>query len=200
MSFDEAPTAPGADVGRRVLSLDSTPAYELSFWCETCQLLFQRLEGANQTLSIPGLTQRLTEGMDELDDGLISSFSLLLPEGAYVPLLLSIEPQLRLPSGPGDYFADEQIATWGVDSFWGLPEYPRTAHYRTYETPVDHGAHLFEFVVPMVPPARSDRATVAEHAARLFESDRGRLLGEPWTGCPVPGLRGQRRAARRAQR
>ncbi|HEU0100878.1 MAG TPA: hypothetical protein VFR07_00995 [Mycobacteriales bacterium] len=81
---------------------------------------------------------------------------MLLPDGVYVPLLLSIEPSLTLPSGPGDYFGEEQIATWGVDSFRGLPEYPRTAYYRTFESAVSDAAHLYEFVVPMVPPAWSD--------------------------------------------
>lgn len=170
MSFGEEPKEPGAYAGRRVLSLDDKPAYELSFWCGTCQFLFQRLEGANDTLSLPALRQRLTEGLQELDDDVIDAFSKLLPDGVYLPLLLSIEPQMRLPSGPGDYFAEEQMATWGVDPFWGLPEYPRTAYYRTFQTAVAHQGHLFEFVVPMLPPAWSDRTSVAEHAARLAES------------------------------
>jgi hypothetical protein len=75
-----------------------------------------------------------------------------------------------LPAGAGDYFAEEQVATWGVDPFWGLPEHPRTAYYRTFEAPVTDEAHLYEFVVPMLPPASSDRATVAAHAARLARS------------------------------
>ncbi|GAA2012472.1 hypothetical protein JL107_06305 [Nakamurella flavida] len=153
-----------------MLSLDDKPAYELSFWCGTCQFLFQRLEGANDTLSLPALTERLTAGLDELDDEVIDAFSMLLPEGDYLPILTSIEPQMRLPAGPGDYFAEEQVATWGVDSFWGLPEYSRTAYYRTFQTTVTHQAHLYEFVVPMLPPAWSDKAVVAEHAARLFTS------------------------------
>lgn len=101
---------------------------------------------------------------------MINDFSVLLPEGVYLPLLLSIEPQMRLPAAPGDYFAEEQVATWGLDSFWGLPEHPRTAYYRTFETPVTEKAHLYEFVVPMLPPAWNNKTTVAEHAARLSES------------------------------
>lgn len=170
VSFGEEPKQAGAYAGRRVLSLDEKPAFELSFWCGTCQFLFQRLEGANDTLSLHALTKRLAEGLDRLDDEVIDDFAMLLPEGDYLPLLLSIEPQMRLPSGPGDYFADEQVATWGVNSFWGLPEYPRTAYYRTFETPVSPQAHLFEFVVPMLPPAWNSRDTIAEHATRLSES------------------------------
>ena len=59
--FGEEPKAAGEWAGRRVLSLDEKPAFELSFWCGTCQFLFKRLEGANQTLSLGGLQQRLTD-------------------------------------------------------------------------------------------------------------------------------------------
>jgi hypothetical protein len=36
--------------------------FELSWWCGTCQFLFRGLDGANDTLSIPELRQRLTTG------------------------------------------------------------------------------------------------------------------------------------------
>lgn len=170
LRFGAEPREPGAGVGRRVLSLDDKPAFDLSFWCGTCQFLFQRLEGSNDTLSPPGLAQRLTEGLSGVDDDVVEAFATLVPDGVYRPLLLSVVPQLRLPSGPGDYFAEEQIATWGVDSFWGLPEYPATAYYRTFESPVSAEAHLYEFVVPMLPPAWNNKARVAEHALQLSRS------------------------------
>jgi hypothetical protein len=43
----------GDAVGQWVLLLDQTLAFELSAWCAPCQFLFQRLDGANDTLSIP---------------------------------------------------------------------------------------------------------------------------------------------------
>ncbi len=170
--FGEEPKVPGAWAGRRVLSLDEKPAFELSFWCGTCQFLFKRLEGATQTLSLGGLQQRLTDGLDGLDDEVIRAFAALLPLGEYLPLLLAVEPGLRRPVEPGDYFAEEQVATWGLEPFWGLPEYPRTPYYRTFETPVDAAAHMFEFIVPMVPPSWGDPAVVAAHAERLRVSSR----------------------------
>lgn len=79
-------------------------------------------------------------------------------------------PRLIHPARDGDYFAEEQVATWGVDSFWGLPHYPHTAYYRTFDAPVDADAHLHEFVVPMLPPAWNDRATVVDYADTLVTS------------------------------
>lgn len=152
------------------MTIEGEAAFQLSPWCGTCPFLFERLEGANQTLSIPALSQRLAQGLEDVDAEIVGTFSRLLPVGVYLPLLLEIQPQLRLPSGPGDYFAEEQLSTWGLDPFWGLPQYPRTAYYRTYESPITAQAHLYEFVVPMLPPAWNDRATVAHHASLLSAS------------------------------
>jgi hypothetical protein len=150
-----------------VLLLDERPAFELSFWCGTCPFLFKRLEGANATASLGDLEVSLAHGLDALDDGIIGRFGDLLPRGDYLPLLLEVEPQLRRPVEPGDYFSEEQVATWRPDLFWGLPEYPQTPYYRTFETHVDEGAHLFEFIVPMVPPSWGDPAKVATYAEQL---------------------------------
>src|SRR4051794_25501360 len=139
LSFTEGPLAPRWS-GRRLLLLDERPAFELSWWCGTCAFLFQRMDGATETLSFERLERRLAEGLDDLDDSVIEEFHTLLPEGQYLPLLQTVQPRLTYPAGPGDYFTEEQVATWGVSPFWGLPEYPYTPYYRTLETPVDPGA------------------------------------------------------------
>lgn len=157
----------GSAPRRRLLVLDEKPAFELSSWCGTCQFLFRRLEGANETLSLEGMRDRLADPLSGLEDDILDAFGSLLPEGDYLPLLLSVEPRLVIPGKEGDYFSGEQVATWGFDQFWGLPEHPRTPYYRTFETVVDDNAHLYEFVVPMVPPSWNERERVAEYADRM---------------------------------
>lgn len=175
--FGEEAKVEGAWAGRRLLFLDDKPAFELSFWCGTCQFLFKREHGANETVSLADVEARLAAGVDDLDEEVISAFAALLPLGEYVPLLLQVQPRLVRPVGAGDYFAEEQVATWGVESFWGLPEYPRTPYYRTYETAVAAEAHLFEFVVPMVPPSWNDADRVEAHRERLDSSSRPTAVG-----------------------
>jgi hypothetical protein len=165
--FAEAAKSEGSWASRRLLTVDDEPAFELSFWCGTCQFLFERLQGATTTFS-PDDMGGLNAGSAGLDEDVISRFAVLLPEGKYQPLLLQIEPRLVHPAGPGDYFAEEQVATWGLESFWGLPAYPRTPYYRTYETCVDAEAHLYEFVVPMVPPSWNERDRVTAYADELI--------------------------------
>lgn len=170
--FGEEPKADGAWAGRRLLLLDDKPAFELSFWCGTCPFLFRRLDGANDTLSLEESADRLRAGLDDLDEKIVGTFDALMAKGQFMPMLLEIEPRLVLPVETGDYFAEEQVASWGVDSFTGLPTYPRTPYYRTFETKVATDAHLYEFVVPMVPPSWNDATKVAEYAALLAESSK----------------------------
>lgn len=160
LRFGEEPKAEGTWAGRRLLFVRDRPAFELSFWCGTCQFLFRRLEGANETGSLDDLADRLADGVQGIDREVVDAFASLLPADTYFPMLLGVQPRLVLPSVPGDYFAEEQVETWGLDSFWGLPEYPRTPYYRTFETVVDGDAHLFEFIVPMVPPSWNDAKRV----------------------------------------
>lgn len=49
--FGEEQRPAGDGVGRRVLFLDEKLAFELSWWCGTCQFLFRCLECANDTLT-----------------------------------------------------------------------------------------------------------------------------------------------------
>ncbi|MFF4861705.1 hypothetical protein ACWCRF_06570 [Streptomyces sp. NPDC002405] len=167
LRFEAEPQKAGSGARRRLLVLDGDPAFELSFWCGTCQFLFQRLEGANQTLSLESMQERLAGRLSDLDDDILDAFGSLLPEGDYLPWLLRVEPRLVTPGQEGDYFSNEQVATWGIDQFWGLPEHPRTPYYRTFETAVDDAAHLYEFVVPMVPPSWNERERVDEYIEQM---------------------------------
>ncbi|MFJ4026730.1 hypothetical protein ACIPWF_06120 [Paenarthrobacter sp. NPDC089989] len=55
----------GQGVGRRLLWQGAEPAFELSWWCGTCPLLFKRLEGATETLSLPEMQKTLNSGIDK---------------------------------------------------------------------------------------------------------------------------------------
>ncbi|MYW17993.1 hypothetical protein GT039_23205 [Streptomyces sp. SID2955] len=168
LSFETELKGLGGGPRRRLLMVDDEPAFELSFYCGTCPLLFRRLETATEKLSLEQMQERLTGAVEDLDDGgVIDAFGALLPEDEYLPLLLSVEPRLITPGQEGDYFSGEQVTAWGIDQFWGLPAYPHTPYYRTFETSVDAGAHLYEFVVPMVPPNWNERQRVEEYIALM---------------------------------
>jgi hypothetical protein len=165
--FGETPKKEGTWAGSRVLLLDDAAAFTLSHWCGTCPFLFQREDGANRTLSLDQIQDRLAEGLHGIDLDVVAAFGDLLGEDDYVPVLLRIRPTLVEPSDPNDYFSREQVATWGRNSFWGLPENPRTPYYRTYQTAVSSTTHLYEFVVPMVPPSWNDDARVENYLSQL---------------------------------
>lgn len=149
----------------RHLLVEGEPAFELSFWCGTCPFLFRRKVGADKTFSVDvGSLEGLQRQDDVVDERVIDTFARLLPEGDYLPLLLDVQPELVAPHDDRDYFTREQPATWAPDSFWALPENPRSYYYRTFETAIADDEHLYEFVVPMVPPAWNSRDRVQHYA------------------------------------
>jgi hypothetical protein len=191
----------GTGHGVTQLWLDDQIAFKLTPGCDTCQFLFERAEGAGATVSLTELTDRLTNGVEALEQDVIDRFGELLPDGRYLPMLLSIEPRLVYPGKPGDYFCEEQVDVWGVDSFWGLPEYPRTPYYRTFETTIGvgarfvgegargrYGAHLFEFVVPIVPPFYNDPERVNEYRDRLRDSSAPTVVALSFLEVRIPAL------------
>lgn len=166
----EGPKAEGQWTGRRLLIVDGSPAFEISYWCGTCQFLFERLEGSNQTLSLDELQKTLNQGVTELEPAVLEAFGSLLEKGRYLPLLFNIRPRLVRPADEADYFSTEQVATWGREPFWDLPVHPRTPYYRSFSTSVSDDAHLYEFIVPMVPPSWNDRDQVGHYTDVLQQS------------------------------
>lgn len=154
----------------RHLYLEDDPAFELSLWCGTCPFLFERQGGANGTLSTAlGVMAELEGPLEAVDDQVLALLATLLPDGDYLPLLVEVRPELVAPHDARDYFTHEQVATWGVDRFWGLPENPRSFYYRTFETAVSPEAHLYEFVVPLVPPSWNDRTRVGTYRSAMAD-------------------------------
>ena len=102
LRFGEEKRSDGQGAGRRLLWHGSDPAFELSWWCGSCQLLFKRLEGANERFSLPEMQQTLNSGIDRIDDDVLDAFTALLPGGSYVPMLLRVQPELVYPGRKGD--------------------------------------------------------------------------------------------------
>jgi hypothetical protein len=128
LSFDTELQEFGGGPRRRLLMVDDAPAFELSFYCGTCPLLFRRLETAREKLSLERMQEQLTGTLDDPEDGgVIDAFGALLPQGEYLPLLLEMEPHLVIPGTQGDYFSGEQVTTWGDRSVLGpsgVPAHP----------------------------------------------------------------------------
>lgn len=159
---------PGTAFPPRQLMLRGVPILELSLWCGTCPALFKKLaepESADLQLA----NQRLNAGLDRIDDGVLAVYGNVLAESTYTVLLLDITPRLVEPGSASDYFSHEQVATWGIDPVLGAPDDPGTPYYRTFEAPAGTDRQLYEFVVPMVPPAWNDGERVAEYAAASHE-------------------------------
>jgi hypothetical protein len=154
----------------RFLTLDGKPAYHLGNICNTCAFLFERLDGANRSLTAEELGARLESGASMLDRETINRVGALFPVDVYLPFYSLLSPRLVVPGGPADYFSEEQVATWGLDGFWGLPHHPKTEYYRTRSLPLSPKGSasraLYEFIAPMFPHGWLEEKTLASYRAR----------------------------------
>ena len=135
----------------RYITLDGKRAFHIGNICGTCAFIFERLEAANDKVSPKELSDRLRQGLTQIDDDVVRTATSVLSAGSYHALLVKCVPRLVFPSQTGDYFFDEQLALWGLDGFWGVPHYTNAEYYRTGLAKMGNGRGLFEFVIPMFP-------------------------------------------------
>jgi hypothetical protein len=115
----------------RFLLIENKPAYHIGNVCGTCNFFFERMEGANKSVSIDEMRKDLQSGISNLESTTIENFKKILPKGSYYYGILEINPYKVSLGEKTDYFANEQIKTWGVDGFWNLPHYPKIEYYRS---------------------------------------------------------------------
>jgi len=151
----------------RFITLDGKKAFHIGNICGTCPIVFERLEGANDKVSPRELSDRFRCGLQQIEDDVVQTATSVLPAGKYDALLLKCVPRLVVPSKPGDYFFDEQIALWGLDGFWGMPHYAKAEYYRTGTSRMSNHRGFFEFVVPMFPRNYLRAETVSSYKEEL---------------------------------
>jgi hypothetical protein len=156
----------------RYLTVDGKQAYHLGNICNTCAFLFQRMNGANNTIKVGALAGKLAAGLDRLEPDVIDSLALLMPDGRYRALLLRLTPYRVTIGTNDDYFAYEQIENDGVDLFYGFPHHPRVRYYRSERRRItppagttsgrDDGV-LFEFLIPMFAENWLETSRIADY-------------------------------------
>lgn len=146
----------------RRLTLRGEPTFELNLWRGTCPALFKKLSEP-AVIDVGLVNERLNLGLTHIDDVTLRAYGQVLPQSTYTVLLLEIQPRLVEPGTSSDYFTHEQVVTWGLDDS-GAANDPGTPYYRTFETRLGTERHLYEFVVPMVPPTWNDTERVTAYA------------------------------------
>lgn len=166
-----------ADTGSgRRLTVAGKPAYNLSPLCDTCDFIFERMEGANQSAGSEAVEGALRSGLDSHETAVVEGAASAVPDGDYRVALLDVLPRLVLPGDEGDYFTHEQLEVWEIDPFWGLPHNPKVPYFRTGTRRLPPDALLFEFVVPMFPPRWLNREAVDDHRERAERGEHATAL------------------------
>jgi hypothetical protein len=156
----------------RFLTIEGKRAYHLGNICGTCRFFFERLEGANQSISATAIADRLNTGMAVSEPTFLTTLSQILPAGGYRVSSQTTLPQLITLGTPADYFVGEQIDLWGIDSFWALPHHPRIAYYRGRSISLSGGRQLFEFIIPMFPYTWLNENRLSQYQQKMQQGVR----------------------------
>ena len=151
----------------RFLKVEGKPAYHIGNVCDTCSFFFERLDGANQSISPSEVSGNLREGLKDFDDSLIDKIKPIFPKGDYIVSLLEVNPDKVSLGSESDYFSNEQIKLWGVDGFWNLPHHPKIEYYRSLVKDFGEKRKLFEFIVPMYPENWLKAEEIDSYKARI---------------------------------
>jgi hypothetical protein len=151
------------EVFDRYLTVEGNKAFHIGNICGTCSFFFERLEGANQSVDVEAIIDNLNTGITKLGPPVVPALASIVPDGKYKVLLQEIHPYLVKPGESADYFANEQIALWGIDGFWGMPHFPKTEYYRLQTQTMTDSRGLFEFLVPMFPHNWLDQKRLTEY-------------------------------------
>ena len=160
----------------RFLTIDGKPAYHIGNVCGTCSFLFERLEGANQSVSPSEVSENLRQGLQNIDNPLLDKIKLILPNGDYVVSLFEVNPSKVSLGSDSDYFSNEQIELWGVDGFWNLPHHPKIEYYRSTTKDFGEKRKLFEFIVPMHPENWLNAEEVQMYKGRIESGQKPTAL------------------------
>lgn len=156
----------------RYLAINGQRAFHIGNVCGTCEFFFERMEGATQGVSPQQVASELNVGLSSIDPALLDDVEKIVPQGTYRVLLLQVQPKLVVPGDENDYFTNEQVELWGIDSFWGLPHSPKTEYYRLSTVPLPARQSQFEFLVPTFPHNWLNLERVAEYEANLQQGER----------------------------
>ncbi|MGD1090847.1 MAG: hypothetical protein ABSB35_02515 [Bryobacteraceae bacterium] len=157
------------EVWDRCLTVDGKRAYHLGNVCQTCQFLFERLDGANTSVEVDRAVDALGVGISSISDPVVAGIGTGLPTDDYIVCLSDAKLQLVRPGDQDDYFRKEQTDLWGVNAFWDLPHDPRVPCYRAGDVNLEKGVRLFHFVIPMFPESWLKKGVVSEYADRFDE-------------------------------
>lgn len=165
VSFEQHGTA--TTYQNRYLAIDGKEVFDLGFPCESCTIVFSRVDAATIPMSPPEISAALGAGVSSLDDPLLASISHLVPVGEYVVALLTISPRLVAPGEPDEYFANEYRRTTDRKADAG------TAYFRGRTTELtpgaasDSSATFIELAVPLVPIGSLDPSVLSAWEVEL---------------------------------
>lgn len=152
----------------RDLDLDGKPLYRIGNICDTCEVMFEKLDDAKLPLASAELSALLRSGLEEIPQNIIDTIASILPKGSYYFNLLNIQPALIKFRGPG-YYLWENSQPARVPDEW-LPKGDRIEPWWFAEPDKRPGFQegaLYEAILPIIGEEKLDQATIGAYTSRI---------------------------------
>jgi hypothetical protein len=134
----------------RFITIKGKRAFHIGNVCGTCNFVFERLDGVNQSVNPEQAVNILNKGVEKLEKPLMKILEMIIPDGDYLAILSEVNPILTSPGDSNDYFANEQIDLCGLIRMGGKPHSPKTEYYRLNSKHLNNGIGFYEFLIPIV--------------------------------------------------
>jgi len=78
----------------RDLDIDGKPLYRIGSICETCEALFRKTDRAKMPIDPDEISKRLRQGLQSIDEEIITAIKNVIPKGNYIISLIEIQPRM----------------------------------------------------------------------------------------------------------
>ena len=138
----------------RFLTVHGQQVFDLGIICETCSFLYTRLAEISLPLQPKELSSLLRDGLDNVDEAILETIKMLLPNGQYAIGLITLVPEFIESSGLVGYGSVE------------------TPFYFAGTEKIDEHGEIQQAIVPLFSPKSLKDNVVEEYKMHLHEGNR----------------------------
>lgn len=167
----------------RYITVNGQRIFEIGNVCGTCEVYFKKLMELDPEIEEREVAKIMNNGISNIDDVTLQKIMKIIPSGDYVCSLTRIKPTIN---SENDYFSNEQIETWGIDSFAGINK-PGTKYYRGNNFEVKNKELFIELIIP-TQSSKIDEQRVEYYIEKLKKGENTTCLSLTVLDIKAPGM------------
>lgn len=160
------------DVWDRFIAFNGQNIYHIGNICGTCSFFFEQLKDNKKSINSKETIDKLNDGLTSIEDDTIDILKEIIPIGVYEIALLTITPKFTVVGQKDDYFSNEQVDSWGIDGYLGVPHSPKVNYYRGKDKVIGERRKIFEFFIPFSSTDNLDQSRVSFYKEEILNGNK----------------------------